>query len=117
VRASGTPEPTEVGTQLSVAGAYRPPVFKPVRRVVGLSLGCPPQTIISVPVQTRRVCMASCRNGRPGRRRHPGIVRGVVPAAGIEATVIPIVTVMTAPDDHLRPCPDCRGAPARFQSG
>jgi hypothetical protein len=35
-----------IAVQVSVAGSYRPPVFnKPL-------LPCPPQTIISLPVQT-----------------------------------------------------------------
>jgi hypothetical protein len=53
VRALGTPEPTEVGIQLSVAGVYRPPVLMGAVVLFGkLPRGAPPQTIISTPVHT-----------------------------------------------------------------
>src|SRR5882724_10772281 len=46
--AEGTFAPVEVGLQVSDDGSYRPPVFSHTK----LKPSYPPQTIISVPVQT-----------------------------------------------------------------
>src|SRR2546422_405377 len=45
-RRDGTFAPILVGTQVSAEGLYRPPVFSQPQEP------CPPQTIISLPVQT-----------------------------------------------------------------
>jgi hypothetical protein len=52
-RPDGTFPPIEVATQLSAAGLYRPPLLKNGAVGQGLPMHCqPPQTTISLPVQT-----------------------------------------------------------------
>jgi hypothetical protein len=50
LRLDGTSAPVEVGSQESVAGRYRPPVFVSL----GVAPAMPPQIIISDPVQIPR---------------------------------------------------------------
>ena len=68
----------------------------------------PPQTIISLPVQTAPVTASA--NGRvDGARCSPTVSAGVVPSAGVETAA-----VISAPDDHFGAGPDCRVIPPSF---
>ena len=86
-----------VAVQLFVPGLYLPPVFKKLEPCP------PPQTIISLPVQTA-VC--SCRA--------EGALIVVVAVQRIRAGIVSPASVRTAagvnstPNDHFTAGPDCR---------
>ena len=86
-----------VAVQLSVLGLYLPPVFKSELP------SAPPQTIISLPVQTAVVTIGA--DGRVGGAGGcPTVGAGIVSPAGVK-TVPPS---HSAPDDHFAAGPDCR---------
>ena len=84
-----------VAIQLSVLGLYLPPVFKPRH-------GSPPQTIISLPVQT-----AVCKYRAEG---------ALVVLVGVQLSVLGLYLPpvfkwpagISAPDDHFTAGPHCR---------
>ena len=79
-----------VAVQLSVLGLYLPPVFSQT-----LTLPDPPQTIISLPVQTA-VCTPRASGRVGGAGGCPTVGAGIVSAAGVQ-----VAAVISAPDDHF----------------